>query len=399
MSTFKTLDDLEVQGCKVLVRSDLNVPIQNGKILDNSRIVRSLPTLNTLIEKGAKVIVISHFGRPKGQVVPEMSLKPVAKALENVLGRNVIFGDNCIGATAQKAIDKASSNDVVLLENLRFHSGEEHNAGEFADKLAVLADIYINDAFSCAHRAHASTDAITRRLPTAAGVLMQAELDALSTSLESPAHPVAAIVGGAKISTKMAVLGHLIKRVDQLIIGGGMANTFLFASGVNIGKSLCEKNMAHQATKILKKATAENCEVVLPFDVIVAPEFTEGASTQTVLIEAVPRDCMILDIGPASISDLKRRLLDCKTVVWNGPLGAFELAPFDLGTNALAQEAARLTEAGSLLSVAGGGDTISALKNADCIDGFSYVSTAGGAFLEWLEGRTLPGVAALLAAY
>ena len=398
MSTFKTLDDLEVQGCKVLVRSDLNVPIQNGKILDNSRIVRSLPTLNTLIEKGAKVIVISHFGRPKGQVVPEMSLKPVAKALENVLGRNVIFGDNCIGATAQKAIDKASSNDVVLLENLRFHSGEECNADVFADQLAALADIYINDAFSCAHRAHASTDAIARRLPTAAGALMRAELDALSTSLESPAHPVAAIVGGAKISTKMAVLGHLIKRVDQLIIGGGMANTFLFASGVNIGKSLCEKNMAHQATKILKKATAENCEVVLPFDVIVAPEFTEGASTQTVLIEAVPRDCMILDIGPASISDLKRRLLDCKTVVWNGPLGAFELAPFDLGTNALAQEAARLTETGSLLSVAGGGDTISALKNADCIDGFSYVSTAGGAFLEWLEGRTLPGVAALLGA-
>ena len=399
MSTFKTLDDLNLQGCKVLVRSDLNVPIHNGKILDNSRILRSLPTLNTLIEKGARVIVISHFGRPKGQVVPEMSLKPIAKALENVLGRNVIFGDDCIGTTAQKAIDKASSSDVVLLENLRFHSGEESNEDFFADQLAALADIYINDAFSCAHRAHASTDALARRLPAAAGVLMRAELDALTTSLESPAHPVAAIVGGAKISTKMAVLGHLIKRVDQLIIGGGMANTFLFASGIDIGQSLCEKNMAHQATKILEKAKAENCEVVLPFDVIVASEFTEGASTETVLIEAVPGDCMILDIGPASISDLKRRLLDCKTVVWNGPLGAFELAPFDLGTNALAQEAARLTEAGKLLSVAGGGDTISALKNADCIDSFSYVSTAGGAFLEWLEGRTLPGVAALRAAY
>ena len=399
MSTFKTLDDLDVQGCKVLVRSDFNVPIHNGKVQDTSRIVRSLPTLNTLIDKGARVIVISHFGRPKGQVEPEMSLKPVAKALENVLGRNVIFGDDCIGATAQKAIDKASSSDVVLLENLRFHSGEESNEDFFADQLAALADIYINDAFSCAHRAHASTDAIARRLPAAAGVLMRAELDALSTSLESPAHPVAAIVGGAKISTKMAVLGHLIKRVDQLIIGGGMANTFLFASGVDIGQSLCEKNMAHQATKIMEKAAAENCEVVLPFDVIVASEFTEGASTETVLIEAVPGDCMILDIGPASIADLKRRLLDCKTVVWNGPLGAFELAPFDLGTNALAQEAARLTEAGKLLSVAGGGDTISALKNADCIDSFSYVSTAGGAFLEWLEGRTLPGVAALRAAY
>ena len=287
---------------------------------------------------------------------------------------------------------------VVVLENLRFHAGEEKNDDAFADQLAALADVYVNDAFSCAHRAHASIDAIAKRLPTAAGRLMQTELEALSNALEAPTHPVAAVVGGAKISTKMAVLGHLVERVDQIVIGGGMANTFLFALSFDVGKSLCEQDMAKQAREIMEKAAAEGCEVVLPVDVVVADKFVEGASSETVPVGVVPADSMILDIGPASIDDLKQRLSGCKTVVWNGPLGAFEISPFDLGTNAVARETARLTEAGQLLSVAGGGDTVAALANADAIDRFSYVSTAGGAFLEWLEGRALPGVAALQAA-
>jgi len=395
MSTFKTIDDLDVQGRKVLVRCDLNVPMRDGNVSDTTRIDRSLPTLRDLMDKGAKVIVMSHFGRPKGQVVPEMSLKPVAAALEKAIGKPVVTATDCVGEAAEKTIAAAGDGDIVMLENLRFHAEEEKNDGAFADQLAALGDIYVNDAFSCAHRAHASTEAIARRLPTAAGRLMEAELSALAGALENPAHPVAAVVGGAKISTKMAVLGHLIERVDQLVIGGGMANTFLFAQGVDVGKSLCEPDMADQARDIMEKAAAAGCEVVLPIDAVVAKEFAEGAASETVPVEAVPDDAMILDVGPASIDDLKQRLAGCKTIVWNGPLGAFEISPFDMGTNAVALEAARLTVEGSLLSVAGGGDTVAALANAGAVEQFSYVSTAGGAFLEWLEGRTLPGVAAL----
>jgi phosphoglycerate kinase len=395
MPTFKTIDDLDVQGRKVLVRADLNVPMRDGNISDTTRIDRSLPTINDLIDKGAMVIITSHFGRPKGQVVPEMSLRPVAAAVENATGRTVVFGTDCIGEAAEKAIFEASSGDIVLLENLRFHAGEEKNDAAFADQLAALADVYVNDAFSCAHRAHASTEAIAKRLPTAAGRLMQSELEALGKALEAPVHPVAALIGGAKISTKMDVLGHLIERVDQLIIGGGMANTFLYAQGVNVGKSLCEVDMADQAREIMENAAAAGCEVVLPIDAVVAEEFAEGAANETVPVGSVPPTGMILDVGPASIDDLKQRLASCKTLVWNGPLGAFEISPFDMGTNAVAQEAARLTSEGSLLSVAGGGDTVAALANASAVDAFTYVSTAGGAFLEWLEGRTLPGVAAL----
>ena len=395
MSTFKTIDDLDVQGRKVLVRCDLNVPMRDGNVSDTTRIDRSLPTLRDLMDKGAKVIVMSHFGRPKGQVVPEMSLKPVAAALEKAIGKPVVTATDCVGEAAEKAIAAAGDGEIVMLENLRFHAEEEKNDAAFADQLAALGDIYVNDAFSCAHRAHASTEAIARRLPTAAGRLMEAELSALAGALENPAHPVAAVVGGAKISTKMAVLGHLIERVDQLVIGGGMANTFLFAQGVAVGKSLCEPDMADQARDIMEKAAAAGCEVVLPIDAVVAKEFAEGAASETVPVEAVPDDAMILDVGPASIDDLKQRLAGCKTVVWNGPLGAFEISPFDMGTNAVAREAARLTVEGLLLSVAGGGDTVAALANAGAVEQFSYVSAAGGAFLEWLEGRTLPGVAAL----
>lgn len=395
MTAFKTIDDLDCQGRKVLVRADLNVPMRDGNVSDTTRIDRSLPTINDLIAKGARVIVISHFGRPKGERVAELSLKPVAAALEKALGKTVVFGTDCIGEAAEKAIDAAGPGDVVMLENLRYYAAEEKNDDAFAEQLAALGDIYVNDAFSCAHRAHASTEGIARRMPTAAGRLMQAELEALAGALEAPVHPVAAVVGGAKISTKMAVLGHLIERVDQLIIGGGMANTFLYAQGVDVGISLCENDMAEQAREVMEKAAAAGCEVVLPVDAAVAAEFAEGATSETVPIGAVPADRMILDVGPASIDDLKQRLAGCKTLVWNGPLGAFEVSPFDMGTNAVAREAARLTTEGKLLSVAGGGDTVAALANAGAVDAFSYVSTAGGAFLEWLEGRTLPGVAAL----
>jgi phosphoglycerate kinase len=395
MTAFKTIDDLDLQDRRVLVRADLNVPMRDGNVSDTTRIDRTVPTLEDLVAKGAKVIVISHFGRPKGQRIPEMSLKPVAAALEKAAGRHVVFGTDCVGEAAEKAIAEAGPGDIVVLENLRYHAEEEKNDAAFSDKLAELADVYVNDAFSCAHRAHASTEGIARRLPTAAGRLMQAELEALGKALEKPTHPVAAVVGGAKISTKMAVLGHLARKVDQLIIGGGMANTFLFAQGYDVGKSLCEKDMAEDARKIMEEAAAAGCEVVLPIDAVVAGEFAEGAANETVPVGAVPGDKMILDVGPATVDDLKTRLASCKTLVWNGPLGAFEVSPFDLGTNAVAREAARLTADGGMVSVAGGGDTVAALANAGVVDAFSYVSTAGGAFLEWLEGQTLPGVAAL----
>ena len=397
MSTFKSIDDMQVAGKTVLVRCDLNVPMKDGAITDATRINRSLETLSELIDKGARVVVLSHFGRPKGQVVAEMSLRPIADALGKALGKEVAFAPDCIGTAASELISKMNNGDITILENLRFHSEEEANDAAFAGQLAALGDIYINDAFSCAHRAHASTEAIAQILPSAAGRLMQAELDALSNALENPQHPVAALVGGAKISTKMDVLGNLVKKSDVVIIGGAMANTFLHAQGINVGKSLCEPDMADQALDIIEQAKKSNCEIVLPLDAAVAEEFAEGTANKIVTIDMIPNEWMVLDFGPASVADLTARLGQCKTLLWNGPLGAFEVSPFDFGTNAVAREAARLTIEGSLLSVAGGGDTVAALANAGVTDDFSYISTAGGAFLEWIEGKELPGVAALKA--
>ncbi len=395
MSSFKTIDDLDVAGKRVLVRLDMNVPMRDGRVTDTTRIDRSTDTIRDLTAAGAAVIVISHFGRPHGQVVPEMSLQPVARVLSEALNRDVSFATDCIGPEAEAAAGAVAMGGVTMLENLRFHVEEEANDTDFASQLAGLANVYVNDAFSCAHRAHASTEAIARLLPSAAGRLMSAELDALSKALETPQRPVAALVGGAKISSKMTVLGHLVNQVDQLIIGGGMANTFLHAQGIDIGKSLCETDMANAALRILGQAVAAGCEVVLPIDAVVAREFAEGSPSETVLLDAIPADSMMLDVGPASAADLMARMAYCKTLLWNGPLGAFEVKPFDAATNALAREAARLTAEGKLTSVAGGGDTVAALANAGVQDQFSYVSTAGGAFLEWLEGKELPGVAAL----
>lgn len=395
MSTFKTIDDLDVAGKRVLVRADLNVPMADGKPTDTTRIDRSVQTIKDLTDRGAKVIMLSHFGRPKGQVVPEMSLKPVADAMAAALGRDVAFASDTIGDSAKAVTGAMSDGDVAMLENVRFHAEETDNDDGFASALAEMGDLYVNDAFSTAHRAHASTEALARKLPAAAGRLMQAELEALGGALGTPQKPVAAVVGGAKVSTKMEVLGNLSQKVDMIIIGGGMANTFLFANGHDVGASLCEKDMADDAKKIVADAAANGCEIVLPTDVVVAKEFAAGADNQVVGIDAIPADMMALDIGPDSIADVEKRLEGCKTLVWNGPFGAFEIEPFDKGTNAAAQAAARLTKAGNLLSVAGGGDTVAALAHAGASDDFSYISTAGGAFLEWIEGKTLPGVAAL----
>ncbi|MCA1940806.1 MAG: phosphoglycerate kinase [Caenispirillum bisanense] len=395
MADFKTIDDIDVAGKRVLVRSDLNVPMKDGKVTDTTRIDRSCDTIRDLAAKGAKVVVLSHFGRPKGKRNDEMSLKPVAEALSAALGKTVAFADDCVGPAAETVVNGLAAGEVALLENLRFHAEEEKNDPGFARSLSDLGDVYVNDAFSAAHRAHASTEGLAHLLPSAAGRLMQAELVALTKALAKPERPAAALVGGAKISTKLDVLGNLIEKVDMIIIGGGMANTFLFAKGIAIGKSLCESDMADTARAIMEKAEKAGCEIVLPQDVVVAPKFEEGAPAATVAFDAVPADQMILDIGPQAIETLKQKLAGCKTLVWNGPLGAFEIKPFDTATNAIAQEAARLTGEGKLLTVAGGGDTVSALANAGVEDKFSYVSTAGGAFLEWLEGKTLPGVAAL----
>lgn len=394
---FKTIDDLDVSGKRVLVRVDFNVPMRDGKITDATRIERAMATLSELASAGAKVVVLSHFGRPKGQVVPEMSLKPVADALVDIAGVPVSFAHDCVGEIAASAINEAAPGSIIVLENVRFYPGEEKNDPAFAADLAANGDIYVNDAFSAAHRAHASTEGIARLLPSAAGRLMQAELEALSGALDAPTHPVIAVVGGAKISTKMVVLGHLAEKVDQIVIGGGMANTFLYANGVGVGKSLCEPDMADEARAVVASAANVGCEIVLPLDAVVADTFAEGAASETVALSDVPDDKMILDVGPQSIADLNARLVNAKTVLWNGPLGAFEIKPFDTGTNAVAQQVAQLTAAGKLLSVAGGGDTVSALLNAGAADQFSYVSAAGGAFLEFIEGKTLPGVAALMA--
>ncbi len=395
---FKTLDDINAKGKRVLLRGDLNVPMREGRVSDATRIDRLLPTITELANSGAKVVIISHFGRPEGRFVAEMSLRPICEALQVALGsRKVVFAEDCIGGPARDVVDSLAPGDVALLENLRFHPGEEANESGFAQALAALGDIYVNDAFSAAHRAHASTAALVALLPSAAGRNMQAELEALSAALENPQRPVAAVVGGAKVSSKLDVLGHLVDKVDVLVIGGGMANTFLFSQGHEVGASLCEKDLAETARTILVKADAAGCDVVLPIDVVVAREFKEGAAATIVSAHAVPDDQMILDFGPKSIAVIEARLKDCRTLVWNGPLGAFETPPFDVATVAVAKAAAALSAKGNLTSVAGGGDTVAALAYAGASADFTYISTAGGAFLEWLEGKTLPGVAALRA--
>ena len=399
MSAHKTLDDLftavGLNGLRILVRADLNVPMQDGKVSDATRIERVAPTLKELAGRGAKVIVLSHFGRPKGAPDAKYSLKPVADTLAPFVGVDVAFADDCIGETAAKAADAMKPGTVLVLENTRFHAGEENNDAGFAGELAKIGNIYINDAFSCAHRAHASTEGITHFLPSYAGRAMEAELTALDAALGNPKRPVVAIVGGAKVSTKIALLGNLVKKVDALVIGGGMANTFLAAQGKKVGKSLCEPDLFDTARHILANARAANCDVVLPTDVVVAAEFKAGAASKTVPADAVPDDMMILDVGADTIAHLAGRFETAKTVVWNGPLGAFEVPPFDRGTVEAARIVAMRSKQGELVSVAGGGDTVAALNEAGAADDFTYVSAAGGAFLEWMEGIELPGVAAL----
>ena len=393
---FKTLDDIQVAGRRVLVRGDLNLPIRDGRVTDATRIDRLAPTLRELSGKGARVIVISHFGRPKGKTDPDMSLRPVADALSLSLdGMPIAFAPDCIGPEAAAVVGAMGDGDVALLENLRFHPGEEANDPAFAQALATLADVYVNDGFSVSHRAHASTAAIAGLLPSAAGRNMQAELEALEAALGQPERPVMAVVGGAKVSTKLAVLGNLIEKVDALVIGGGMANTFLHALGTDVGASLCEHDLAGTAREIMAKADAVGCEIVLPSDVVIAEKLEAGAPAETVPTDAVPPGRMILDIGTESAEGLASRLESIRTLLWNGPLGAFEIPPFDVSTVHVARAAGALTVQGRLVSVAGGGDTVAALRHAEVAEDFSYVSTAGGAFLEWLEGKELPGVAAL----
>jgi phosphoglycerate kinase len=394
----RTLDGLAVAGQRVLLRVDLNVPVRDGRITDLTRIKRVLPTITELAGKGARVIVCSHFDRPKGRVVPEMSLRPVADAMAEVLGRDVAFAEDCIGPTAASAVADLRDGGILVLENTRFHKGEEANDPAFSAALAELADLYVNDAFSSAHRAHASTEGVAHLLPCYAGRLMQAEVAALDKALGNPVRPVAAIVGGSKVSSKLELLGNLVAKVDVLVIGGAMANTFLAAQGMAVGKSLQEAEMHQTACDILARAATEGCEVVLPIDAVTAEKFAANPPTLTVPISAIPADAMMLDVGPATVADLAARLASLKTLVWNGPLGAFETPPFDAATVALAKAVAEATDAGRLTSVAGGGDTVSALHHAGVAARMTYVSTAGGAFLEWLEGKTLPGVAALEAA-
>lgn len=395
LDKLKTTEGLDVHGKRVLVRADLNVPVHNGEVTDVTRLERLVPGLLDLANRGARVVVISHFGRPKSGPAPEFSLKPVASKLSGLLGKPVAFVEDCIGPKAQAAVNSLSPGQIAVLENLRFHKGEEKNDPEFAKELAALADIYVGDAFSSAHRAHASTEGVTHHLPSYAGPLMMAEIEALRSALDRPDPPTAAIVGGAKVSTKIPVLMNLIEKVDKLIIAGGMANTFYLAQGVNIGRSLAEPDFRDTALDVMKAAKARSCEVVLPPDAVVATELKEGVPTRVVSVLDVPSDSMILDVGPKSVEHFTDVLSRCRTLLWNGPLGAFEVPPFGEGTFALAQEAARLTKARKLVSIAGGGDTVAALNDAGVADQFSYVSTAGGAFLEWLEGRELPGVAAL----
>lgn len=396
MPAFKTLDDLtDIAGKRVLVRVDLNVPVTDGKVSDTTRIERVAPTILELSEKGAKVILLAHFGRPKGEPVADQSLSLIAPAVEEVLDQRVAFASDCIGAPAADAIAKMEDGDILLLENTRFHKGEEKNEAGFTAELAKNGDLYVNDAFSAAHRAHASTEGLAHHLPAYAGRTMQAELEALEKGLGQPTRPVVAIVGGAKVSTKIDLLSNLVTKVDALVIGGGMANTFIAAQDIDVGKSLCEHDLAETARSIMETAKTAGCAIVLPVDGVVAREFKANAANETVDINAIPADAMMLDVGPKSVELINGWIEKAATLVWNGPLGAFEIAPFDKATVSAALHAAEQTRAGKLVSVAGGGDTVSALNHAEVADDFSYVSTAGGAFLEWMEGKELPGVAVL----
>ncbi len=395
MAGYRTIDDLDVAGKRVLVRVDFNVPMKDGAVTDATRIERALPTIKELSKKGAKVLLLSHFGRPKGKADPEMSLKPLAKALEKFLGGPVEFAEDCIGDAVKKIAKNMLDGDVAVLENTRFHAGEEANDPEFAKALAANGDAYVNDAFSAAHRAHASTEGVAHLLPSAAGRAMERELDYLKAALSEPVRPMMAVVGGAKVSTKIELLLNLVGKADMLAVGGGMANTFLYAKGVSVGKSLCEPDLADTAREIMTQAQAKGCEIILPVDVVVAKEFKEGADREVVAVDAVAADDMILDLGPETVNLIAEKIETAKTLVWNGPLGAFEIKPFDTATVEAARYAAKRVKDADLVAVAGGGDTVAALAHAGAEDGFTYVSTAGGAFLEWLEGKTLPGVAAL----
>jgi len=395
MTTFKTLGQADVAGKRVLVRADLNVPVKDGRVTDATRIERLAPTITDLLKRSAKVIVLSHFDRPKGKRVPEMSLRPIAAELAKAIGHQVAFADDCIGPDAAKVVDALQPGQIALLENLRYHNGEEANDPAFVKALAALGDIYVNDAFSAAHRAHASTEGLAHVLPAFAGLQMQAELEALSAALNQPRKPVIAIVGGSKISSKLDVLNNLVRKVDFLVIGGGMANTFLNAQGIDVGKSLCEHDLAETAQAILSTAEASGCEVLLPVDVVVAPALKEDVETHERKVTAVPPDMMILDVGPDTVQLLRDRIDACKTLLWNGPLGAFEIKPFHKATFEIARHVAAVSKTGALVSVAGGGDTVAALNAANVADDLTYVSTAGGAFLEWMEGKELPGVKAL----
>ncbi len=396
MAHFRTLDDLgDVKGKRVLVRVDLNVPVSDGKVTDTTRIERVAPTILELSDKEAKVVLLAHFGRPKDGPDPELSLEPIARATSNIIGRKVAFISDCIGEKVAGAIFAMMPGDIALLENTRFHEGEEKNDRAFTEKLAANGDIFVNDAFSAAHRAHGSTEGLANFLPAYAGRTMEAELEALERGLGNPERPVVAIVGGAKISTKLDLLLNLVKRVDALVIGGGMANTFLAARGEDVGKSLCEHDLAQTARQIMIEAATAGCAIILPSDAVVAKEFKAGAASEVVPVSAVPADGMILDVGPKTVETVNEWIDRAETLVWNGPLGAFEIAPFDKATVAVAKHAAKRTKADELLSVAGGGDTVAALNHAGVADDFTYVSTAGGAFLEWMEGKELPGVEVL----
>ena len=397
MPQFKTIEEADVAGQRVLVRADLNVPTKNGTVTDITRLERLVPTIAALTAKGARVVILSHFDRPKGHRVPEMSLKPVAETLAKIMGAKVAFATDCIGPDASSVVAHLNNGDIAVLENLRFHKGEESNDPAFVKKLAALGDIYVNDAFSASHRAHASTEGLAHVLPAFAGLQMQAELNALSAALENPKKPVMAIVGGSKVSTKLELLSNLVSRVNILVIGGGMANTFLHAQGVDVGNSLCERDLVETAREVLAKALAVGCQIMLPQDVVIADALKPGAASAVVGIDQIPLRQMIVDIGPASTQTIENEMALCQTLLWNGPVGAFETKPFDEATLRLAHAAAALTKKGALVSIAGGGDTVAALNAAGVTDDFTYVSMAGGAFLEWIEGKELPGVAALAA--
>jgi len=393
--SFQSITDINVQGKTILLRADLNVPAQRGKVTDTTRIDRLKPTIDYLRNEGAKILVLSHFGRPEGEQNPEMSLAFLVPTLQECWGTSVRFAPNCIGEKAQSLADSLQSGDVGLLENVRFHKGETNNDSEFCQALADLGDIFVNDAFSAAHRAHASTTGIAKLLPSAAGLLMAAELTALDQALGHPMRPVVALAGGSKISSKLNVLMNLVNKVDMLILGGGMANTFIHAMGGNVGGSLCENDMADEARRIIDHAKRVNCDIIVQNDAVTVTEIHTNAPIELHNANDIPAERMAIDIGPNSTKRVIEKIKMCKTLVWNGPMGVFEIPPFDKGTNALAQAVAQMTRSGELTSIAGGGDTIAALENAGCVNDFSYISTAGGAFLEWIEGKTLPGVAAL----